>query len=59
MKYSDKALGDNFPVAEGLNWNPRIPWRHGKVVTPANTLLKGFAWLAVAVALIVLLIKAL
>ena len=28
------AYGDNFPVAEGLFWNPRTPWRHGHV-TPS------------------------
>lgn len=28
------SYGDNFPVAEGLGWSPRTPWRHAHV-TPS------------------------
>ncbi len=29
------TYGDNFPVAEGLGWNPRTPWRHAHVTPTA------------------------
>lgn len=28
MKPPPEVYGDNFPVADGLSWDPRIPWRH-------------------------------
>lgn len=31
MKPPLDTYGDNFPVAEGFSWNPRVPWRHAHV----------------------------
>lgn len=31
MQTPPDTYGDNFPVAEGLGWNPRTPWRHAHV----------------------------
>ncbi len=35
MQTPPDTYGDNFPVAEGLGWNPRTPWRHAHV-TPTT-----------------------
>ncbi len=32
MKHPLDVYGDNFPVAQGLFWDPRTPWRHGQAM---------------------------
>jgi len=49
----DEWYGDNFPVAEGWYWDPRVPWRHPHVmpIPPRPWLGRIGWWLVVLVGL--------
>ena len=57
MKRPLDAYGDNFPVAEGLYWSPKMPWRHGHVTpSPAASWWFRIGWWTVVAALMGLLV---
>lgn len=57
MRPLPDTYGDNFPVAEGLFWNPRMPWRHGHVTpSPEASWWFRVGWWTVVVVLMGLLV---
>lgn len=52
-----EPYGDNFPVAQGLFWDPRTPWRHGQAM-PSRSARRWaqVGWWAVVAVLMGLLI---